>query len=81
MAHDHYQTVKEVADRLLVCESTVRHWIKDSDLRAIEIGKGWRISDIDLNAFLNKHATCDRDDAALLEGQDDSTQSDQSKPI
>jgi len=57
MPRDAYQTVKEVADRLKVNEATVRQWIRDGDLRAIDIGKGWRISDSDLEAFLATHAT------------------------
>jgi len=61
MARDSYQTVKEVADRLKVGEATVRHWIREGDLRAIDIGKGWRIADTDLDAFLRAHATRARD--------------------
>lgn len=57
MPRDQYQTVKEVADRLQVSEATVRGWIKHGGLRAIEIGKGWRIADSDLEAFLRSHAT------------------------
>ena len=57
MARDQYQTVKEVADRLKVSEATVRGWIKHGDLRAIDIGKGWRIADSDLKIFLDEHAT------------------------
>lgn len=57
MPRDHYQTVKEVAERLQVSEATVRAWIKDGGLRAIEIGKGWRIADSDLEAFICRHAT------------------------
>lgn len=57
MPQDHYQTVKEVADRLKVAEATVRQWIKDGSLRAIDIGKGWRIADQDLAEFLAAHAT------------------------
>jgi excisionase family DNA binding protein len=64
MARDQYQTVKEVADRLKVSESTVRGWIKGGELRAIEIGKGWRIADIDLAVFLSSHATRAREAAA-----------------
>lgn len=63
MPRDQYQTVKEVADRLMVGEATVRNWIKDGELRAIDIGKGWRIADSDLNAFLRKHATREREQA------------------
>ncbi|MEW5424840.1 helix-turn-helix domain-containing protein [Amorphus sp. 3PC139-8] len=57
MSRDEYQTVREVADRLKVSEATVRHWIRAGDLRAIDIGKGWRIADRDLGAFLEGHAT------------------------
>lgn len=60
MARDQYQTVKEVADRLKVSEATVRGWIRHGDLRAIDIGKGWRIADSDLKAFLQAHATAER---------------------
>ena len=57
MAREQYQTVKEVAESLKVSEATVRGWIKHGELRAIEIGKGWRIADSDLDSFLCKHAT------------------------
>jgi excisionase family DNA binding protein len=57
MPRDTYQTVKEMADRLKVNEATVRQWIREGDLRAIDIGKGWRISDSDFEAFLARHAT------------------------
>lgn len=60
MPHDSYQTVKEVADRLKVAEATVRHWIHSGELRAIDIGKGWRIADTDLEGFLRRHETAPR---------------------
>ena len=52
MPHDRYQTVQELAERLEVAEATVRQWIKIGLLRAIDIGKGWRIADTDLELFL-----------------------------
>ena len=60
MPQDQYQTVREVADRLEVAEATVRQWIKSGALRAIDIGKGWRISDTDLAQFLKDRETAPR---------------------
>jgi len=60
MPQDRYQTVQEVADRLEVAEATVRQWIKSGGLRAIDIGKGWRISDTDLLHFLKSRETVPR---------------------
>ncbi len=61
MPHDQYQTVQELAGRLEVAEATVRQWIKSGALRAIDIGKGWRISDTDLERFLSARATVPRE--------------------
>ncbi len=60
MPHDRYQTVQELAERLEVAEATVRQWIKSGALRAIDIGKGWRISDTDLERFLSARETVPR---------------------
>lgn len=63
MPHDRYQTVQELAERLEVAEATVRQWIKSGELRAIDIGKGWRIADTDLEHFLRAHETVPRGSA------------------
>ncbi|SSC70025.1 unnamed protein product [Ciceribacter sp. T2.26MG-112.2] len=55
-----------MADRLKVSEATVRHWIKEGALRAIDIGKGWRVSDIDFDDFLHRHETRPRQSGATL---------------
>lgn len=60
MPNDRYQTVPELAQRLEVAEATVRVWIKSRKLRAIDIGKGWRIADTDLEQFLKAHETAPR---------------------
>ena len=60
MPQDRYQTVQEVAARLEVAEATVRQWIKSGALRGIDIGKGWRISDTDLEYFLKARETAPR---------------------
>lgn len=52
-----FLVVKEVADLLKVGEVTVRHWIKDGKLRAIDVGREWRIAPKDLEAFLQAHAS------------------------
>jgi excisionase family DNA binding protein len=52
-----FMTVREVADLTRVSEATVRHWIKDGDLRAIDVGREFRIIPRDLEAFLERHAT------------------------
>jgi excisionase family DNA binding protein len=68
MPQDQYQTVKEVADRLKVAEATVRHWIRKGQLRAIDIGKGWRIADSDLADFLLSHQTAPKMPRAVPNG-------------
>jgi excisionase family DNA binding protein len=60
MKNEHYMTVKELADHLKVAEATVRQWIRSRELRAIEIGKGWRISQTDFQAFLRLKETAPR---------------------
>lgn len=58
MTTDRFQTVKEeVAGFIRVGEVTVRRWIKGGQLRAIGVGRGWRIAVIDLDRFLESHAT------------------------
>lgn len=49
-------TVHDAADFLQVRESTVRALINDKRLRAVKIGKEWRIYQEDLLAFLNENA-------------------------
>jgi excisionase family DNA binding protein len=52
-----FMTVREVADLAQVSEATVRHWIKDGGLRAIDVGREFRIIPRDLEVFLDGHAT------------------------
>jgi len=57
-------TVHEVADLLKVKESTVRTWINDSTLRAVKLGREWRVSVRDLERFVEAQANRDADSAA-----------------
>jgi excisionase family DNA binding protein len=52
-----FLTVKEVADLVQVSEASVRHWIRLQQLRAVDLGREWRIIPRDLEAFLAAHAT------------------------
>jgi len=61
MPQDRYQTVQEIAERLEVAEATVRHWIKLGELRAIDIGKGWRVANVDFERFLKSRETAPRE--------------------
>ena len=56
MVTGQFQTVRDIADLLKVGDSTVRRWIKDGELRAIDVGRGWRIAPQDLDDFLQQHA-------------------------
>ncbi len=50
-------TVEEVAQRLRVNPRTVRSWIASGELIALDVGREYRISQSDLNAFMEKRKT------------------------
>lgn len=60
-----FLSVKDVADLLKVGEVAVRTWIKHGDLRAVDLGREWRISPKDLESFLQRHANRPPDDSDL----------------
>jgi excisionase family DNA binding protein len=47
-------TPDEVAVRLKVSVFTVRRWIKQGELPAYQVGRGWRVSADDLAQWLSK---------------------------
>jgi len=49
-------TLQETADLLKLSEATTRGLIKSGDVRAIRIGREWRIAVRDLEEFLDSHA-------------------------
>lgn len=49
-------TVHDAAALLQIKESTVRALINDKQLRAVKVGKEWRIAEVDLTEFLNENA-------------------------
>jgi excisionase family DNA binding protein len=52
-----FLTVKDVADLVQVSEASVRHWIRLKQLRAIDLGREWRVIPRDLEAFMAMHET------------------------
>jgi excisionase family DNA binding protein len=50
-------TVEEVAKQLKVHIRTVRKWIQDGELIAMDIGRGYRIRKSDLEAFIKSRQT------------------------
>lgn len=54
-----FLTVKEVADRLNVCERTIIRNIKQKKLRAAKIGH-WRVKEADVEVFFNLNANTEQ---------------------
>ena len=57
-------TVEDVAERLQVNEQTVRRWLREGELTGVPFGgrTGWRISEADLQAFLDRRRLADAKD-------------------
>lgn len=49
-----YLTTADVAETLKVNVETVRRWIRDNEISYVDIGKGYRISEDDLDQFIEK---------------------------
>lgn len=52
-----FMTTQEIAELLKVREQTVRSWIHQQELRAVKLGREFRVAVKDLEAFVNEHAT------------------------
>jgi excisionase family DNA binding protein len=50
-------TTHEVAELLRVKEATVRRWIRDGELSAVNLGRDWRVAVIQLEEFLKQRVT------------------------
>lgn len=50
--HQSFLTPQEVSELLRVSVYTVRRWIKDGDLPAYKVGRGWRISETEIDKWL-----------------------------
>ena len=65
MPNEVLYTVDEVATRLSVHPETVRNWIKNGELAAVNLGgsAGYRISESDLAGFLRKRRGAPKQDS------------------
>ncbi len=52
-----FLTTQDIAELLQVREPTVRSWIHEQELRAVKLGREFRIAVRDLEAFVNERAT------------------------
>jgi len=52
-----FLTTHEIAELLKVREQTVRAWIHQQELRAVRLGREFRVAVKDLEAFVDEHAT------------------------
>lgn len=56
-ARARFLTVNEVADLLRVSSMTVYRLIKGGDLRAVRVGKSFRLREDDVDAFISRQYT------------------------
>lgn len=57
MNDDKMLTVQQVADRIQVNPETVRNWIRNGELDALDIGGEYRIAPSDLEDFIQRRKT------------------------
>ena len=64
MSKDRLLTVEEVAERLGVNQDTVRRWIRNQELEAIDLGgrAGYRVTESALEKFIRNRIRPARDD-------------------
>ena len=64
MTEDKLLTPPQVAEKLQVNERTVTQWLRKGHLRGFKIGKEWRVSTKDLEAFLEGSANVPQENRA-----------------
>ena len=57
MSDSRFMTVQEVADLMRVSSMTVYRLIKGGELRAVRVGRSFRVREDDVNAFLENSYT------------------------
>lgn len=54
---ENYFTPQQIAERLQVKKLTILRYIRSKRLRAVRLGKGYRISQADLDDFIKRNQT------------------------
>jgi len=52
-----YYTIKQIADMFHVDYQVIRLLILDGHLKAVKVGRQWRISQVDLDRYIKVHST------------------------
>ncbi len=60
MAEEKMFTVAQVAEKLQVGEQTVRRWIRDGELGAVKLERAFRVTETDLEEFIQSRRTLRR---------------------
>jgi excisionase family DNA binding protein len=55
MEQQGYLTPRQVSEIMRVSVYTVRRWILEGELPAAKVGRGWRISEPAMKAWLDRH--------------------------
>lgn len=50
-----YLTVEQISEMLNIHPKTIQRYIREGKLRAIKVGKGWRVSGHDLSVFIESN--------------------------
>ena len=53
-----YYTVEQISNMLGIHPKTIQRYIREGKLRAVKLGKSWRVTGHDLSAFTESGAAC-----------------------
>ena len=61
-------TPAQIAEALQLNESTITRWLRKGRLRGFKVGKDWRVSTADFDAFLEEKANVPPSDRRMEQG-------------
>jgi excisionase family DNA binding protein len=66
---NNYYTVEQIAGMLGIHPKTIQRYIREGKLRAVKIGKGWRVTGYDLSTFTESASLRDAKSGANMESR------------